>query len=318
MARNYFFLFLITLSFSCTDDSIDLSGNKPVKPEDFVKAFKVLATPNRIADTSLNNLGDTLSISLAVLSQLIPDSSLSKLLGKNNKSYKINPVGKIEKEAKEKYLLVKFSNNKKIKLVAFVLSADNKYLCYLDLLSNANNDKYAHYVSVTGEPTFIISREKTISGNLFYTKNGLAFNESTGTFTAVVNDTNEDLAKANEIINPIDTLPRKNKYSGDYAADSRNFISLRDGKDQNTYLFFLNFDKNSGACAGELKAEMSISSTGTGVYHENGDPCTINFNFSKNSIHLQEAGNCGNYRGINCLIDYTYPRKKDKKVASKK
>ena len=318
MCRYIILFFGVIAASGCNGDNVDLYGNKLVKAEDFVKAFTDISTPCHYADTGLYNLGDTLPVSYAVLSQFIPDSVLEKCLGKTAAKFSISPVGKIEKEKKEKYLLVKFTKDKKIKLVSFVLSPDNKYLSYLELLSNEIADKYTHSVSVTAEPTFIINREKNLSGNILYTRNGFAFNEESHSFIAVVNDTNEDLVRANEIINPIDTLPRKSRYSGDYSLDPKNFIAIRDGKNESTRLFFFHFDKNNGGCAGELKAEMTIVSAGKAVYHENGDPCTINFTISNNAIHIKEDGNCGNYRGITCLIDYQYSKKKEKKVAVKK
>jgi len=52
-----------------------------------------------------------------------------------------------------------------------------------------------------------------------------------------VNETNERNDKLNAIINPIDTLPRENTYSGNYVEDERNFISIRDGRTPQEYSF---------------------------------------------------------------------------------
>jgi len=61
-------------------------------------------------------------------------------------------------------------------------------------------------------------------------------------FMVVVNDSNEAASKST-IINPIDTLAHKNKYSADYEIDSRNFISIRDGNTANTYTFSFTLKK---------------------------------------------------------------------------
>ena len=123
-----------------------------------------------------------------------------------------------------------------------------------------------------------------------------------------MNDSNAK--KVNDIINPIDTLAKFNKYSGDYITDKKDFISVRDGKNSLTYIFFIHFEKNKAACIGELKGEMSLVNETNAVYQESGDPCVINFKFSTSSIKVKEEGNCGNYRGINCPFDFTFKKKK--------
>jgi hypothetical protein len=123
-----------------------------------------------------------------------------------------------------------------------------------------------------------------------------------------MNDSNEK--KSTDIINPIDTLATVNKYSGDYITDKKNFISVRDGKNAQTYIFFIHFEKNKGTCVGELKGEMNLTGETNAVYQESGDPCVINFKFTASSIKVKEDGNCGNYRGITCPFDFTFKKKK--------
>jgi hypothetical protein len=130
----------------------------------------------------------------------------------------------------------------------------------------------------------------------------------------VVNDSNEDLRRLNEIINPIDTLPRKNKLSGDYAADKRNFIAVRDGNNQSKYSFFIHFEKD-GNCIGELKGDMTMRDATHGYYRQSGDPCVIDFTFGSKSITVKEEGNCGNHRGIKCFFDDSYRKKKEPKTS---
>ena len=125
----------------------------------------------------------------------------------------------------------------------------------------------------------LLEKKNTDADNkVLYSRNGYAFNESANNFTEVMNDTNEE--KANDIINPIDTLAQLNKYSGDYITDKKNFISIRDGKNARTYIFFIHFEKNKATCVGELKGEMSLVNETNAVYQESGDPCVINFKFS--------------------------------------
>ncbi|MFM9597287.1 hypothetical protein ACKI1O_49055, partial [Streptomyces scabiei] len=92
------------------------------------------------------------------------------------------------------------------------------------------------------EPTFILIKEKTIKETNLFTRTGWVYNNA-GFFMVVITDSNEDPQKQ-QIINPIDTLPRKNKRSGDYVKDKKSYVSLRDGKDPNSYIFFIHFEKN--------------------------------------------------------------------------
>ncbi len=308
---------LILTAASCKDKPVSLSGSGPVDTKYFIAAFKPLTLPCRIADTNMVKLADTTNISYAVFTQFIPDSVLVKALGKNAKKVKINPVGKIEKE-KELYLLANFTINKKAVLHSFLMNKENKYLAELELLKQGTKDGYNHTVSITSEPTFIISREKTnAKSEMFYTKNGYAYNNGSGTFTAVMNDSNEDLERINEIINPIDTLADKNKLSGDYADDKRNFISIRDGSNANRYTFFIHFEKNNGDCTGELKGSMTLRDATHGYFRESGDPCVIDFTFEGRSVTVKEQGNCGNHRGIKCFFDDSFTKKKEKKPLKK-
>lgn len=317
MRKAWLAVFILLSLLSCKEKKTSVSGDAPVKTNDFIAAFPAITLPFQAADTSLLRLTDTTLISHKVLTQFIPDSIVNLFAGKEAKT-KIHPLGRIDKGA-EVYLLTTFSHNKKAKLVAFVMDKKNKYITNLPLLSTNNDDGHSHNVSINREPTFTISRERISSENqLQYTRNGYAYNDGAKAFIAVINETNEDSHKNTDIINPIDTLPRKNKYSGEYAADKKNFISVRDGRNASTYQFFLHFEKNEGQCTGELKGTLTMRDDHKAVFHENGDPCVIDFTFSNTDITVKEQGSCGNHRGMRCQFNDTYHRKKEKKPAAKK
>ncbi len=317
MKRICTICFLFFFFASCKEKPHPLSGDEAVTAKDFVAAFTKINLPYKLYDTNFAKAADTTNISYKVFTQFVPDSALTNLFGKNAVKMKINPVGSIEKE-NEFYLLADFAINKKNTLAVFVFDKKNKFLSALQLLP-AKNDGYMHSVFITIEPTFIISREKTNADNtLIYTRNGFGYSSSSAGFITVMNDSNEDLKKNSEIINPIDTLLRKNKYSADYALDKKNFISLRDGKDAAHYAFFVHFEKNDGQCTGELKGVMAMRSDTKAYYQESGDACVIDFSFSGNTITVKEEGNCGNHRGIQCFFDDTYHKKKEPKPAKKK
>jgi hypothetical protein len=305
MKRIFTINTLVILFFSCKNS---VNENKPLTATDFLKLYSTLSLPANVSDSGLVSFGDTATINTSVFTTFISDSAVQNVLPGNVSKYIIHPAGIIHFKTAD-YLLTKFTAGKTVKLVVFVLDDKHHYKNSLLLLDNQNSDGYHYSVSITNEPTFIIKKEKTDSDNkILYSRHGYAFNESANNFTEVMNDTNEE--KADNIINPIDTLAQLNKFSADYITDKKNFISVRDGKNSHTYIFFIHFEKNKAACVGELKGEMSLVNETNAVYQESGDPCVINFKFTAASIKVKEEGNCGNYRGINCLFDFTFKKKK--------
>jgi hypothetical protein len=317
MRLLHFMCFITLFLFSCKDEKASLSGNEPVEPEDFMAAFPSLKLPYKVADSNIVKVADTTRISYIVFSGFVPDSMLVSALGKTVTKSLIRPVGKIEKE-NEIYLLTDFTQNKKTTLVAFLFDKKNTCLSNLVLLKQGAKDGYSHAVNITSEPTFIISKEKYKGNELLYTRNGYAYNNGASEFTAVMTDSNEDLKRINEVINPIDTFARENKLSGDYVQDKKNYISVRDGSGTGKYQFFIHFEKNSGGCTGELKGQMTMRDATHGYFQESGDPCEIDFSFTANSITVKERGNCGNHRGIKCFFNDTYRKKKQPKASVKK
>ena len=319
--RSIQFLLLIILSFaifSCKNKKADLAGDAPVKVNDFIAAFPPLTLPYMVADTNINAVEDTITIGHKVISQFIPDSVLDELIETKLK-YIIHPVGRIEKE-KEIYLFFNVIQKGQVQEVVLVFNKENKFLAAKTLLSNDHDeDGYIHSLSINREPTFTVSKERINkeTKQVQFTRVGWVYNTA-GVFMVVVNDTNEDPKKVGVVLNPIDTLPRKNKLSGEYVTDKLNFMSIRDGKDANTYMFFIHFEKKDGTCVGELKGQMKMTNETTGIYSQAGDPCIIDFNFEGNEVTLKEKGSCGNRRGMDCYFDDTFVKRKEAKKAKKK
>lgn len=308
MRKILFFPLMLLLLVGCKSSVPDYSGNEKISAADFLKAFHELKLPVTIADTALQHFADTFAISKTVFTQFIPDSVLVAVSETLKGNIIIHPAGIIHRKEQD-FLLATFSSNKKINLAVFALDDKHKFLTASSILNNTRNDKYNHTVTITEEPTFILKKEKFAGDNTsLYSRNGFAYNVTTNSFTQVLHDSNEDTAKNNEVINPIDTLPSTNKFSGDYIADKKNFISVRNGKNATSYMFFIHFEKTSD-CTGELKGTMTLTDEKNAVFTENGDPCVINFKFSNNSINIKEQGNCGNHRGITCPFNFTFKKK---------
>jgi hypothetical protein len=315
--KQWITFLLVIIILSCKDEKVNLSGDTLIKPIDFMEAFPVLTLPFTVADSNLAKIGDSTIISAAVLQQFVPDSTI-KILVNTNKKYVVHPVGRIEK-TDENYLLATIIQNKKKLVIALVFDKKNQFLAAKTVFENFENDGYLHALSVNREPTFVISKEKISSDTkqLLFSRVGWAYGTD-NMFMVVMNDTNEDTKKSNEVINPIDTLPKTNKLSGDYVQDKKNYISLRDGKYPNTYIFFIHFEKREGTCVGELKGEFKMKDATEAVYNQAGDPCVIDFSFEDRNIILKEKGSCGNRRGMQCFFDDTFTKKKEAKLRKKK
>lgn len=318
MKRFFLPVLLILFVGSCKNKTADLSGDEKISAEDFFKAFRGLKLPLIIQDSALKRFGDTTVISKTVFEQFIPDSAVTTFEQQLGKNLVIQPAGIIHKKEKD-FLLAKFTSNKKIQLGVFVFDDKHKYMAAYPLLNNLGKDNYNYSMSITEEPTFIFKREKFTPANTsVYSRNGYAYSAAANAFMEVLHDSNEDTARNNEIINPIDTLPATNRYSGDYLGDKRNFISVRDGKNAVTYTFFIHFEKSNATCTGELKGMMTLTGEKTAVFTESGDPCVINFKFSGSTIKITEEGNCGNHRGITCPFDFSFKKKSPAKKKTNK
>jgi hypothetical protein len=154
----------------------------------------------------------------------------------------------------------------------------------------------------------LLHQRKGADGQLFYKKDAYVYNDG-GTFSLIMTESNEEAAKPMPVYNPIDTFPRKHKFSADYTEDKRNIVSVRDGKDASRMLFFVHFEKDEGACKGELKGTARFISPNIARYTANGDPCSVEFSFGPTTVSMRELGGCGNHRDIKCFFEGEFTRR---------
>ena len=152
---------------------------------------------------------------------------------------------------------------------------------------------------------------KKTDGSTAEGKEAYSYDNKTGQFLLIMTDPLDD--RVQEVINPIDTLAKKNKFSADYIKDKMNIVSIRDNSKPGRINFFIHFDKNNGQCTGELKGEANFTSANVAVYKQLGDACSLQFNFSSSSVTLKELDACGAHRGVKCSFDGSFPRKKEVK-----
>ena len=312
MRKVYLFIALLG-AIACSEKKTDLSGNTPLKINDFNKAFKTVSLPVSLADSNLKRFTDTFEIGRKALAQFVPDSVVDEIIPIKEKKSKLFPIFKIVKE-EQYYLLFNVLQEKKQSLAVIVFSKKNKFLDYKVLtqfeLVHRGSQLYGKTLAINKEPSFLVEETKMGSDNaLTYEKSGWAYTDSA--FRMIYFDSNKKI-ETKVVLNPIDTLQMNNPLSGDYARDSKNFISLRDYNNPNKYQFFLHFEKKEGTCVGELKGLLNFTKN-QATYNEKGDPCIIHFTITGNVIQIKEDGNCGNHRNMTCYFNDSYDKKRKAK-----
>jgi len=310
---NRFLLVLCVLAWiamGCKDKKkTSLTGEEPVEVADFIEFFPEANLPVLIADTTLSRkISDSLLIAYSVFTQFVPDSVLKKDF--NKLKPKIYPLGRVKEKGRETYLFVKAIQG--TKRLAYLVTFDNndKYLNTLRLL-RSGEDYSKVFGSLDKKFQITTYRErKNATGDITFKRNVYIYNNASNDFTLILTEPNDEIME--DVLNPIDTLSQKNKYTGDYPANKKNFISFRDGKNSSEILFFTHFEKNKGECVGEIKGAARFISSKKAVYKEAGNPCTLEFTFTTSSVYMKEVEGCGSFRDIRCFFEGTYPKKKNK------
>jgi hypothetical protein len=318
MLRHALALLVCCFLFSCKNKKPALSGEDPVDVGDFIESFPALKLPYLVGDTAVQKkASDTVVIAPKIFSQFVPDSVLSRDFGKNAKP-RLYPIGRVSEKDKETYLFLKAIGQGK--QVGYILAFDktNQYKAGMSFLTAGGERGAINEGGMDRRFSIVKNRSRRGSdGQTYYRKNVYVYNNA-GVFTLILTESNETV-EDKEVYNPIDTFSKKNKYTGDYSANRKNFISFRDSRKANQLLFFVHFEKNNGDCTGELKGEVEFIKPNVAHFRQAGDPCVLQFSFTANNVTMSEVEGCGNHRGLRCFFEGTYPKKKEpKKAASKK
>jgi hypothetical protein len=308
-------LFIVLLS--CKDKGKKkLSGSDQIQANEFFGVYDPLKLPFAVTDTTMNKLADTSTIDYSIFTRFVPDTIFINPFGKDRK-LTIHPIGKIEVKGKETYLASYVASKKQSAIYLSVFNKE-KFTVNMPLLIS-NSDSAVDAATIDKKLSIVLNKEWTQKNDYLYRRTIYAYN-NIGVFTTILTETNEERSNAQTIINPLDTFPKRNKFSGDYLNGKKKFLSIRDGKSAGEYLFFVHFENNNEEeeCGGELKGRFNISADNKGVYSQTGDPCGIEFTLSATEVQVKENGSCGNYRGIKCFFNDTYSRKKEPKPATNK
>ncbi len=315
MKFGWVFIMVLVL-WGCGTKKNSGDGTGVMEVNEFFELFKPVKLPYTISDTSFKLSKDTSTISADLLAQFVGDTILTRNFG--NATPKIYPAARVNAKKAETYLFAKAVSGSKKAAYLFVFDKEKKFRAALPLLVADNDPQTTQTAWMDSKYTISTNRQrKKPNGDLGYKKDAYVYN-NIGVFTLILTESNDDLAATGEVVNPIDTLPRKNKLSGDYVIDKRNFVSVRDGRRNSELRFFVHFEKSKGSCKGELRGEAKISSPNIALYRESGDPCVLEFTFTTTAVTMQEVEGCGNYRDIKCFFEGSYPRKKEKPKVTKK
>ncbi len=309
---------LVLLSSCAEKKKPSLTGDEPVEISDFINSFELVKPGFEWADSMLaKKEKDSLLVSYKIFTQFVPDTVLKKEFGKNVKP-KIYMLKRVEVEKQETYLFVKAMQADKKVIFILCFDTKNNFIAAMPLLKN---DGHTSTTQVSGldrrysiyKTTYI----KKTDGSTGEGREVYVFNADVKQFILIMTDALDD--RVREVINPIDTLGRKNKFSADYVKDKMNIVSIRDGNKAGNINFFIHFDKNNGECTGELKGTASFTKTNIAVYRQAGDGCVLQLIFTAASVSIKEMEPCGAHRGIKCYFEEKYPRKKEiKKILKRK
>jgi hypothetical protein len=310
------FVLVLGILLACNNDkkgSEAKNDDKSFSYENFSNKFKTSSVPYSISDTGLLKNTDTTTLRSFATEHIIPDSILNKAFSKGAK-IRFTPLVKIEVPKKETYFIVKATGGDGNAAFMVVFNEQKQYSASFPFLVVDSDNNTSQLSSI--DRSYTISRATTKKAKDGTNKEGrdvYAYNSAANTFTLIMTDLLED---NNVLINPIDTLKRTQKWTGDYGREKNNLISIRDGRTPNERMVFIHFEKEEGTCTGELKGYVLMTSSNEAVYRGGSDPCVLTLRFQGSSVSLHEE-NCGNHRDVRCMFEGSYQRKAEPKTKSK-
>lgn len=287
------------------------SATESATPAGFSVQFAGAGVPYQLTDTALLNNKDTARLSADYLTSLLSDSTVHAVFGKT-KGIHYSPLCKLSSPGKEVYYLVKGAAGSKKAAFLLVFTKNGDYGGATPFL--VPDEDPTTVQSSALDKSFTVTRlitQKNSSGVLREGKDVLAYDGGARRFSLIMTDLLNDEPEV--LVNPIDTFARTNKLAGDYYANKKNLIAVRDGRHPSQILVYIHTENKAGDCKGELKGEFILTSSKTAVYRQGGDPCILALTFSGNTVAMNEERGCGNYRGLDCPLQGTFTRKKEEK-----
>jgi hypothetical protein len=269
--------------------------------EDFRDLFTAGTLPYKLTPDSLKTVpDDSLAIAPELLKQFLTDSLATGTV-------KYFPLVYLEGNTVNYFLVEAVGKSAN---TAYLCFTDKKghYLNRLQVADVSPNAKSTRYFSVDTKQAVKITEEQVLSPGRTATREEFYGVAADGKTTLIMTNSS-GAAPAGQIFNPIDTLSHKHKLSGDYEAGETSLVSIRDGNDAKSFLFFITFSKESG-CKGELSGTGHFTGTNKGEYKDKETDCGIAFQFSGGHLSIKEIGGCGAYRGVRCFFEGSFNKKK--------
>src|SRR5258706_6013414 len=228
---------VIMLSGCKGKKKLSVSGDEPIGISDLIDFFPSRQLPFQVGDTSLNKKEkDSLLIGNKVFSQFVPDSFLARVFGKGVKP-KIYPIGRIKIPGAENYLFTKAVAGDKKAAFVFAFNKKDQLLDGIPLLRVGQYPGAQQVASM--DKAYSITKlvgGRNADGSISDGKDVYGLDAESGRFMLIMTDALDD--KVAELINPIDTFSRKNKFAADYGAARFNLVSIRDGRKNDRISFF--------------------------------------------------------------------------------
>ena len=308
LLKRLLFCSALTLLITCNHKNSE--NESKIEPEDFLAMFPTLNLPVNFADSSLSKKhGDSL-LGPEIVKQFISDTLFQKQFGKSGKP-RFYAAGKLVVKKAETYLFIKALGQTKKVLYLACLDPDLHFKTGMPLVIREEGNEMRYASTIDNKYAVSISQlHRDAEGKTYFVR-AVYIDNPEGVFTLIMMESNQGKPRTTQVYNPIDTLSKKHKFTGDYIQDKRNFISFRDGKNNSVLRFFVHFEKDNGNCKGELKGEARFVSSSTARYLASGDPCSLEFNFSEKNVRMKELEGCGNHRDIRCYFDGVYLKHKE-------
>lgn len=305
------FFVLLLLVAGCKNHSQKLLSDEGLSLPDLLALAPELSYPILVTDSLLQKPGyDSMQLDHETFLKYLPDTLVQRIYP-DKKELKLYVLGKATLKGNGTYLLIRSANGKKKQAIRlFYFSAQPAYLGNMLLSDRLKRSNKQHsYCKIDSRQNIAFIREQQTPTGEFWTAETIYYLNDQGQPVLAVTNSNEDLS--DEIRgNPIDTLARTHPHSADYSTNSKNLISVRDGKRAGTFEFFIHFSKQNGKCIGEVRGTGAWITAHKGVYQDNNSPCVIEFQFTNKSVTINEVDGCGSYRGITCFFEGTFSRVK--------
>ncbi len=317
MKKGYLLIMLAFLVFACKHKKKGTGSDEIIEIGDFIELFPQKKVPFLLGDSTIKrSTKDSGAIAFDVFTRFVPDSIIFKDFGKKAKPT-FYPLGRLESIDEETYLYAKAARDNKRVVYLVVLDEKKTFSVGKAMMVTTIDAGMSQNTGLDSKYTITSTVQyRTAKGQTIYRKNAYVYNKDAADLTLILTESNDaSISRSTELLNPLDTFPKKKKYSGDYILDKTNIVSIRDGSKDKEIQFFVHIEKENGECKGELKATATIVSPESAIYSEPGNPCVLKFIFKGNTVSLKEEKGCGNFRDIKCFFEGSFIKKKEPKPA---